>query len=145
MRFNLEARRRYLDFAHSAQARWAGNFRELSASITRMATLADSGRIDEDGVEEEIARLRRAWGTPAQAEPLRELLGDGVDELDLFDRVQLQAVIEVCGQARSLSEAGRLLFAVSRQAKQSPNDADRLRKYLARFGLVWDQGVRRRE
>ncbi len=145
VRFNLEARRRYLDFAHSAQARWAGNFRELSASITRMATLADSGRIDEDGVEEEIARLRRAWGTPAQAEPLRELLGDGVDELDLFDRVQLQAVIEVCGQARSLSEAGRLLFAVSRQAKQSPNDADRLRKYLARFGLVWDQGVRRRE
>ena len=66
-----------------------------------------------------------------------------MDNLDLFDRVQLQAVIEVCQQARSLSEAGRQLFAVSRQAKQTPNDADRLRKYLGRFGLVWDQGVRR--
>ncbi|EKA42387.1 RNA repair transcriptional activator RtcR, partial [Pseudomonas aeruginosa] len=44
VRFNLEAKRRYLAFAGSSEARWAGNFRELSASITRMATLADSGR-----------------------------------------------------------------------------------------------------
>ncbi|MCU1731499.1 MULTISPECIES: RNA repair transcriptional activator RtcR [unclassified Pseudomonas] len=142
VRFNLEARRHYLAFAHSPEARWAGNFRELSASITRMATLADSGRIDQALVEEEIDRLRHAWGCAPAREPLRDLLGDDLDNLDLFDRVQLQAVIEVCQQARSLSEAGRQLFAVSRQAKQTPNDADRLRKYLGRFGLVWDQGVR---
>jgi len=37
-----------------------------------------------------------------------------------------------------LSEAGRTLFAVSRDAKAKPNDADRLKKYLARFGLAWD-------
>ncbi len=41
-RFNAQARRRYLTFACSEQASWLGNFRELSASITRMATLADS-------------------------------------------------------------------------------------------------------
>jgi len=57
--------------------------------------------------------------------------------LDLFDRLQLAAVIEVCRRSRSLSAAGRELFAMSRQAKASPNDADRLRKYLARFGLAW--------
>lgn len=36
---------------------------------------------------------------------------------------------------RTLSEAGRVLFASSRQTKASSNDADRLRKYLQRFGL----------
>jgi sigma54-dependent transcription regulator len=59
--------------------------------------------------------------------------------LDLFDRVQLRAVIDVCRRASSLSEAGRQLFAASRQEKANPNDADRLRKYLARFGLDWQQ------
>ena len=46
-------------------------------------------------------------------------------------------MIEVCRQADSLSEAGRRLYQVSRLAKAQPNDADRLRKYLARFGLDW--------
>jgi transcriptional regulatory protein RtcR len=34
-----------------------------------------------------------------------------------------------------LSAAGRELFAVTRQKRATANDADRLRKYLARFGL----------
>ncbi len=34
---------------------------------------------------------------------------------------------------------GTPAFAVSRQDKRNPNDADRLRKYLARFGLDWAQ------
>jgi transcriptional regulatory protein RtcR len=29
------------------------------------------------------------------------------------------------------------LFAVSRLQRKSTNDADRLKKYLARFGLSW--------
>jgi hypothetical protein len=33
--------------------------------------------------------------------------------------------------------AGRALFAASRLRRSSANDADRLRKYLARFGLDW--------
>lgn len=136
VRFNLQAKRRYLAFAHASEARWAGNFRELSASITRMATLADSGRIDEALVSEEIERLRHAWGLDSQIEDDTLLAGR---ELDLFDRVQLRAVIDVCRRSASMSEAGRELFAVSRQEKANPNDADRLRKYLARFGLVWQQ------
>lgn len=59
-------------------------------------------------------------------------------ELDRFDRLQLAEVIGVCRQAKSLSEAGRRLFDVSRTRKRSPNDADRLRKYLSRFELTWN-------
>ena len=40
VRFNTEARRAWLAFATSPQATWRGNFRELSASVTRMATLS---------------------------------------------------------------------------------------------------------
>jgi transcriptional regulatory protein RtcR len=59
-------------------------------------------------------------------------------ELDRFDRVQLAEVLRVCRRAKSLSDAGRQLFNVSRNRKASSNDADRLRKYLARFGLTWN-------
>jgi transcriptional regulatory protein RtcR len=38
-----------------------------------------------------------------------------------------------------MSDAGRKLFAVSRESKAKPNDADRLRKYLARFNLDWER------
>ena len=61
----------------------------------------------------------------------------GIEGLDRFDRVQLEEVLRVCEGARSLSDAGRELFAASRAKKKAPNDADRLRKYLARFGLAW--------
>ena len=47
-------------------------------------------------------------------------------------------VLRTCRQAKSLSEAGRTLFASSRLAKAKANDADRLRKYLARFDLAFD-------
>ena len=106
-----------------------------------MGTLAPGGRITEPVVQEELARLRAAWAHPEAdtgAGLLREVLGEErLAALDAFDRVQLQEVVRVCRGARSLSEAGRQLFAVSREQKAQPNDADRLRKYLARFGLSW--------
>jgi transcriptional regulatory protein RtcR len=71
---------------------------------------------------------------------LEELLGgEKLAELDLFDRQQLAIVFGVCRQARTLSEAGRVLYSVSRHKRRTANDADRLRKYLARFGLKWEQ------
>lgn len=42
--YDKEARARYLHFATSPAAAWTANFRDLAASITRMATLAPSGR-----------------------------------------------------------------------------------------------------
>ena len=53
--------------------------------------------------------------------------------------MQLESVIAVCRQSKSMSDAGRKLFAASRLGKAKPNDADRLKKYLARFGLDWER------
>ena len=137
--FNREARSKFLAFAIHPEAQWTGNFRDLGASVMRMATLANAGRIQIELVDEEIARLRRQWRSGGALSPLDTLLGERVSELDRFDRVQLEEVVRVCAKAKSLSQAGRDLFAVSRSQKASTNDADRLRKYLARFGLDWDQ------
>ncbi len=137
--FNREARERYLAFALSPQAAWSANFRDLSASVARMGTLAPKGRIDEPTVVEEIERLLNVWHaadtSAGDDRVLEACLGDASAELDLFDRAQLAAVVRVCQSSRSLSDAGRTLFAQSRLQKTSGNDADRLRKYLARFGL----------
>jgi transcriptional regulatory protein RtcR len=137
--FNKEARDRYLAFAESAAAKWQGNFRDLAASVTRMATLSATGRIDSEAVGLEIARLRATWsGETPSGDGLDALLGpDRLAAIDPFDRVQLAFVVTACRGAASLSDAGRSLFAASRAQRKSTNDADRLRKYLARFDLDW--------
>lgn len=143
--FNKEARDAFLRFATSVDAVWTANFRDLNAAMTRMATLAPSGRINRSIVDEEVARLTSDWAggeCDGDAVLLQEVLGEGrVAELDLFDRVQLAAVIRVCRKSRSLSDAGRKLFAVSRQSRSKTNDADRLRKYLLRYELAWGDVV----
>ncbi|MCA9547310.1 MAG: sigma 54-interacting transcriptional regulator, partial [Myxococcales bacterium] len=133
--FSREARAAFLAFATGPDATWRGNFRDLNAAVTRMATLAPGGRIDGPTVEAEQDRLARAWGGAAPAGEgealLLEALGPaGVAGLDRFDRVQLADVLAVCKRSPSLSAAGRVLFAVSRAQRKSVNDADRLRKYL---------------
>ena len=137
--FNKEARRAFLDFATSPEASWAGNFRDLAASVTRMATFAPGGRIDVATVEGEKTRLRRLWsGGGSAPDALEGLLGgEALRDVDPFDRVQLAEVVRICRDSRSLSEAGRTLFSASRARRSSSNDADRLRKYLQRFGLDW--------
>jgi transcriptional regulatory protein RtcR len=145
--FNREARERYLAFATAPEAEWRSNFRDLGASLTRMATLAPSGRITEAVVAEEIARLSQQWrpGGSGQQDALGSLLSpERIAALDLFDRVQLAEVVRICRQYSTLSAAGRALFAESRASKASVNDADRLRKYLARFGLDWSAISERR-
>jgi transcriptional regulatory protein RtcR len=140
--FNKEARRRFLDFAISDAAAWRANFRDLNGAVTRMATLAPGNRINVATVEEEIQRLETAWrnSTPNEDESvLAAIFGpERTAELDRFDCVQLAEAIRICRRSKTLSEAGRRLFSVSRTRKTSPNDADRLRKYLGRFGLGWD-------
>jgi transcriptional regulatory protein RtcR len=139
--FNTEAWKRFLGFAVSPEARWSANFRDLNGAITRMATLAKGGRITRDNAEEEITRLNVLW-RDTSPEPgkqtLRDVLGPGrTNQLDRFEKVQLADVLSACRSSRTLSEAGRRLFAVSRTRRRQANDADRLRKYLARYGLDW--------
>ena len=143
--FNKEARSKFLRFATGSEGTWPANFRDFNAAITRMATLADGGRIREALVDEEIARLKAQWGATAGhtvGDDLSRFLSeDDIAELDRFDQAQLGYVLGVCAKARSLSEAGRVLFDVSRTRRAKANDADRLRKYLARYGLSWSDVV----
>ncbi|MAE66396.1 MAG: transcriptional regulator [Phycisphaeraceae bacterium] len=144
VRFNREARDRFLQFALSPEASWRGNFRDLNASMRRMATMAPAGRINAEVVDDELGRLRRAWTGTERDTPGADALRDVLDEqqvagLDLFDRAQLEEVVRVCRTSSSLSDAGRKLFAVSRSRRRAVNDADRLRKYLAKFDLDWSR------
>ncbi len=138
---NREARQKFLSFATSSRAVWAGNFRDLAGAVTRMATLAPRGRITVPVVQEEIQRLEQKWHgrTFGKEEALlQQLLSpEKLAGIDLFDKIQLLGVIRVCRRVETLSEAGRILFPVSRNRKKHANDSDRLRKYLTRFGLSW--------
>jgi transcriptional regulatory protein RtcR len=139
-----EVREQFLAFARSPSSRWSANFRDLNACVTRMATLCSGGRITREVLDGEMARLQAAWATPAThpAAPeaaLATLLGPkALAGLDLFDRRQLAFVVQICRESATLSEAGRQLYGVTRTQRKVPNDADRLRKYLARFDLDWD-------
>jgi len=141
--FSKEARERFLSFALSPAALWAGNFRDLNAAVARMATLAPGGRISNQLVDEETSRLSATWHKPETAQHDEELgqflTPKQLEELDLFDRAQLAFVVDACRRSRSLSEAGRSLFSASRTRKSISNDADRLRKYLGRFDLEFSQ------
>ena len=136
-----EARERFLGFGRTWA--WPGNFRDLNAAVTRMTTFAEGGRITETVVEEEIERLRAQPGagrperSTSEGQVVAVLGAERAAQLDRFDRVQLEDVLTVCATARSLSEAGRALYAQSRTTRSSVNDADRLRKYLARFELTF--------
>lgn len=137
----LAARRAYLAFAGSYA--WPGNFRDLAASVMRMATLADNGCIDVADVRAEVDQLQSGAGagTADRAAPAGELalctrvLGERVVQHDVFDLAQLEAVLQAVAATRNMAQAGRALFGVSRTAKETPNDSDRVRKFLARWSL----------
>jgi transcriptional regulatory protein RtcR len=136
--FNKEAINKYLKFALSKQATWTSSFRDLNSSIIRMATLANNSRINIQNVEQEIKRLITSWNPQQKQNILTQLFSkDELNQMDLFDQYQLQAVIEACSHCESLSQAGKELFAVSRLSKNTSNDSDRIRKFLGKFGLTW--------
>jgi len=143
VRFSREARGKFLSFAKSPDAVWRANFRDLNNAVVRMATLAPGGRITSDIVDHEIDRLRLKWqGSESRSgdgdAAVEEVLGqDRARALDRFERVQLADVLAVCKTAGTISSAGRILFGESRKRRKTANDSDRLRKYLARFNLVW--------
>ncbi len=140
--FGREAKRSYLDYALSSEATWDGNFRDLNASVIRLATLAPEGRITEKCVAREVARLGESWSrgssngaSSENGDAIIAAVGLMPERLDMFERPQLSAVIRTLGESRTLAEAGRKLFGVSRKTREHSNDSDRVRKYLARFGL----------
>jgi transcriptional regulatory protein RtcR len=142
--FNKTARSRYMKFAHSSEATWRANFRDLNASITRMATLSDGGRITIDVVDEEIQRLKHDWSaTSEESNPkvitARFLSGEIHASLDLFEHIQLAGIAKICKNTHSMAEAGRVLFDQSREQKKSINDSHRLKQLLSKYGLTFKQ------
>lgn len=138
--FNSDARSQYLEFAKDPATHWPGNFRDFSGSIRRLCTLAPRGRITRAMVTSEIDMLQSDWSSGQSNDDYKlvaDVLGGGASDVDPFDLVQLAEVIRVCRTSTSLSAAGRTLFAVSRSKRKTQNDADRLRKYLSKFGLEW--------
>ena len=157
LRFNREALDAYLKFAKSEEAAWQGNFRDLTASVTRMATLANGSRISLPDVMQEIERLKQLWKIETADHSLEEnalgktqqlstdttllerfLSTEQLSQIDPFDQIQLVGVIQVCQHSKTMAEAGRRLFAISREQRSTNNDSDRIKKYLARFGLSWE-------
>ena len=142
LRFHSDALEKYLQFAQSNEATWQGNFRDLTASVTRMATLANAERIGLNEVNAEIKRLQNIWNVgenvEAQNSGLTAILSAAqIAEIDEFDRIQLEGVVHICQKSKSMADAGRRLFSVSREQRQTTNDSDRVKKYLAKFGLTW--------
>lgn len=140
--FNKEARALFLEYALDPATRWEGNFRELNAMILRMATLSSGGRIDLETVREELARKQKAPRKQPDFPGLDGLPPELREGMDLFELIQLQGVLKVCRESRNLADAGKKLFAVSRRARKSVNDSDRLSKYLARYGLTFHDASR---
>lgn len=172
-RFAPEARELYENFATSSEATWQGNFRDLTASMVRLTTLAESKVIRVNDVQAEIDRLTHLWGlsnnfsvsnhfnnetknslsndeselvfeSQSLEQASHTLLSNYFDEqtladIDPFDAVQLAYVIEICKTHKNQAAAGRYLYANSRDKLKSPNDSDRLRKYLLKFGLRFDE------
>lgn len=155
--FTPEAKKAYLDFAASPEALWTNNFRSLSSSMERMVTYSLYGSITLEIVMQEIALLKKSWNncknTPGnflteqeqkkERFPLQNTLAAQgkipyAIERDLFDAVQLEEVLTVCKNAASRSEAGRKLFAHSRQKKKSADDTARLNKYLKGLNINWE-------
>jgi len=145
VRFSRDGFARYLKFAESSDARWAANFRDLSQSVRRMATMAKDREISVDVVESEIEVLKARWGqSPVSSQSVSAKAAELGRDIDLFDRLQLEAVLGVIGEHHNLAEAGRRLFEVSRSRHKTSNDSDRLKKYLERFGVDWRQYINRR-
>ncbi len=108
-----------------------------------MLTLSEGNRIGRENVQTEMTRLRKEWSIESRFATNDEKLCqklmtvEQLSKIDLFDRLQLEKVLEICRHCDSMAEAGRQLFSNSSQKKQSTNDSDRLRKYLQRFGISW--------
>lgn len=129
----------YLTFTTGPRATWPQNFVELFNSVARLVTFASvSGELSVEIVRGEILHLSAYW---ERQDPSRtrvdRVLADAAQTLDRVDRVALEEVLGVCVSTASMAEAGKLLFARSRERRSSVNDSDRVKKYLTRYGITW--------
>lgn len=109
-----------------------------------MSTLADGGRITEEVVDEEIARLQSKWSTREDSHSsafyVESVMGQGYSQkIDLYEQIQPAGMIEARRECKSMAETGRKLFNVSRTEKKSTNDSHRVKQLLAKYQLTLEQ------
>lgn len=147
-----DARKRFMDYALAEATRWDGNFRELRNMVARMGTLARNGEIQSADVEREILRscsslhpLPTAPNPPSQTdstnaqqedEYMQCLLGRNyTNRYDAIELATLKYVLNICKTCSSAAEAGRRIYNVTRDGRSTPNDSDRIAKYLKTYNL----------
>ena len=146
LRFNKEARQKFLKFARSPSSQWKYNFRDLNAAIERMGTLSESGVITEDVVTEEIGRLLSSWR-------VKSCDSDGVDftsilldeqqsVLSLIEKTKFNLVIKTCVDSKSAARAARVLYGINGDGGPK-NPASLLSKYLDKYGLTYKTVIER--
>ena len=145
--FSREARAALPRLRYVARRRrWPGNFRDFNAAVTRMATLAPAGRIDAGRSTRRSATSRRRGriAGPSATTALVDAVvaPDAATGSIASIASSSRTCCEVCRDAPACRRPG-VAVRRSRARKQSVNDADRLRKYLARFGLDWAELKRR--
>lgn len=129
-----DARARFVEF--SEEAAWPENFRAFSAAISRMITMSEDRVITLDVVEDEIARLLAEWAVLEGGDGLDGLVAvEILTNLSPEERMILANTVVVCRRTSSLSEAWRQLHAKPGAAV----DPSRVRKYLERHGLTFEQ------
>ena len=138
VRMSKEVRGKFLRFAMSPEAKWTANFRDLRGMVTRMATLSENGIITPRVLEAQINHFKKKWAHGEAPDTydaiLLPLLGEvRLAGLDIFDKIQLAPVIQICRKSKSAAEAGRKLYTAASHA--NTNHSDRVKKYLERFGL----------
>lgn len=136
IRFTQEAHDKYLSYALNAH--WACNFRDLSDSIKRMATLCDLNTISESDVDDEIERLNEdIFGS--QMSPIHSVvvsrdfiselfskMGKVEPELSKVMKITLNGIIQECLLHPTAKDA-----ALSLYGECGKNPTSRLSSYLS--------------
>lgn len=133
VKFTPNAKKLYLNYAVNAS--WHCNFRELSDSIKRMATLCDMNMIDEEDVKEEIDRLGNDIFAPtekpngsSQRDYIKELfekMEKEEPEINLATRMNFNCIIAVCLKHDTAKDAALALYG-----EAGKNPSARLSGYL---------------
>lgn len=157
-----DARRLWLRFARSPEARWLGNFRDLRQSVRRMSDMAPGGVIDRAVANDEVRRLKDEWeylsqpattsvgkGSPWTAPKPAEIsatgdkfaivekaLGPNLRKFTRLQQAELELILREAPACRTMKELGERLYTKNGRAPANPGD--NIAKKLKSFGLRWE-------
>lgn len=142
LRFNKEAREKFLTFATSPTSEWSHNFRDLAAAIERMGTLSDAGVINEDVVASEMKRLKSGWnaigGKGRDVDWASEILGDRALSMNMMEKAKFNLVVKTCQESERATHAASKLYGTD-DGNTPKNPASALTKYLEKYLLTFEQ------